>query len=155
MFAHSRRLMMRFGKGQAVRIGNRGLAVFVGCLLMAGAPAMAGPGGFYTIDVEMLGTNAILDGNGGSLYIPQMSGTSGELGDPPPGSSKRIGLDKDASPDQMQEKAKGAPCPKCGKTDSTLACFCPKCGKPFAVPETLAELDGSRCPHCGEKPWQR
>jgi len=68
---------------------------------------------------------------------------------------KDLGLDKDASPDQMQEKAKGAPCPKCGKTDSVLACFCPKCGKPFAVPKTLEELDGFRCPHCGEKPWQR
>jgi len=88
--------MVRFGKRQAVRIGYRGLAVFVGCLLMAGAPAMAGPGGFYSIDVEVQGTNSILDGNGGSLYIPQMPGTSGELGDPLPGSSNRVGLDKDA-----------------------------------------------------------
>ena len=66
-----------------------------------------------------------------------------------------VGVPEDASADEAQDKARNAPCPKCGKTDSVVAATCRKCGKPFAPPTTREKLEDLKCPHCGERPWGR
>ena len=57
--------------------------------------------------------------------------------------------------DQLQHKAREAPCPKCGRKGSVLGFSCPYCDKPFAVPKSLEEFEHFKCPHCGKNPWKR
>ncbi len=83
-----------FTRKRTLQLGSRGLAVLLACVALSAGSAAAGPV-TYTIPVTAQGSNTILDANGGSLYIPQLPGTSGNLGDPL-GGGLRVGLDRDS-----------------------------------------------------------